>query len=162
MTATSKRQLEAGDPAPAFRLADDRGNNHELKAYRGRWVVLFFYPRDLTPGCTQEACDFRDTYARFTRRKVVVLGVSDDPAESHREFRAQHRLPFPLLVDEGGRVAGRFGAWKRKLMFGRRYMGIERSTFVIDPSGRLALVVRRVKVEGHVEQVLHELSELMK
>ena len=159
MTTKSKRPLEAGDLAPAFRLLDESGTLHELKAYRGRWVVLFLYPRDLTPGCTQEACDFRDLYKSLQRQEVMVLGVSDDPAESHREFRAQHRLPYPLLVDVGGSVSSKYGAWKQKVMFGRKYMGVERSTFVIDPRGRLALVYRRVQVEGHAEQVAGEISE---
>lgn len=160
MTTKSKRPLQAGDLAPAFRLPDERDTVHELKAYRGRWVILFFYPRDLSPGCTQEACDFRDLNARLKRKDVAVLGVCDDPAESHRKFRSVNRLPFPLLVDEGGRVASKYGAWKQKIMFGRKYMGVERSTFVIDPKGRLALVYRRVQVEGHAEQVAGEIAEL--
>jgi peroxiredoxin Q/BCP len=150
---TSRRKPGRGDPAPDFRLADDRGRNHDLKDYRGRWLVLFFYPRDLTPGCTQEACDFRDARRFFSRRRVAVLGISTDSAASHRRFREEHRLPFPLLVDADASVCRRFGVWRRKVNFGRAYLGIERSTFVIDPEGMVAHAFRKVRVERHVDEV---------
>lgn len=159
MKTKSKPGLAPGDRAPAFRLPDERGTIHDLKAYRGRWLVLFFYPRDLTPGCTQEACEFRDAYRWFQRQKVALLGISDDSATSHLKFKEEHRLPFPLLVDGEGRMAAAFGVWRRKMMFGRAYMGNERATFVINPEGLVALVFRQVKVEGHVEAVKHELAE---
>jgi peroxiredoxin Q/BCP len=149
---------EAGDRAPAFCLPDDRGRPHSLKDYRGRWVILYFYPRDLTPGCTREACDFRDAYRSLRRRQATVLGISTDSAESHRKFRSQHELPFPLLVDALAHVARLFGVWRRKVNYGRRYMGIERSTFVIDPSGRIAAAMRGVKVDGHVEEVKERIA----
>ena len=149
---------KAGDRAPAFCLQDDRGQEHCLKEYVGKWVVLYFYPRDNTPGCTREACDFRDAFPALRRRHAAVLGVSADSAESHREFRSEWKLPFPLLVDARASVARKYGVWREKQNFGKRYMGIVRSTFVIDPAGRLARVFRSVKVEGHVHEVTESID----
>lgn len=153
----SEKVLEVGDRAPAFCLHDSEGEKICLKDYLGSWVVLYFYPRDHTPGCTREACDFRDAHQALRRKKVAVLGVSADSAEQHKSFRAQYRLPFALLVDEAGKVARLYGVWQEKQNFGRKYMGIVRSTFVVDPGGRLSQVYRKVQVDGHVQEVLASL-----
>ena len=142
-----------GRDAPDFTLPDDRGAERSLASLRGRWVVLYFYPTDDTPTCTDEACAFRDAFPRFEGLGAEVLGVSPDSVESHRKFRAKHALPFALLADEGHRVASRYGVWKEKTLFGRRYMGVERTTVVIDPEGRVARVFPKVRVKGHAEAV---------
>ncbi|MBM3139303.1 MAG: thioredoxin-dependent thiol peroxidase [Chloroflexi bacterium] len=152
--------LEAGDRAPTFSLKDQDGRAHRLDEYRGRTVVLYFYPKDDTPGCTAEACSFRDEHSALGRAGAVVLGVSTDDAESHRAFRAKHRLPFPLLVDEGARVATRYGAWGEKTLYGRKSVGMTRSTFAIGPDGRLLKVWKRAKAADHGVAVLRALWEL--
>lgn len=149
--------LEPGDPAPPFRLADQDGNIHDLADYAGRIVVLYFYPRDDTPGCTKEACSFRDQFAAIQDEGAVVLGVSTDSAESHRRFREKHGLPFPLLVDEGARVATAYGAWGEKTLYGKKTAGMTRSTFIIGPDGRIQKVWKRAKADGHGEAVLEAL-----
>ena len=146
--------LKQGDKAPDFTAAADGGETVRLKDLRGKKVVLYFYPKDNTPGCTQEACDFRDSISRFRRMGVVVLGVSPDSVKSHEKFKAKFELPFPLLADEDHAIAEAYGAWRQKSMYGRKYMGIVRSTFVIDERGRIAEVHEKVKVKGHVDQLL--------
>lgn len=146
--------LEAGDRAPDFTALDDAGRRVRLSDLRGRWVVLYFYPEDDTPGCTIQACGFRDAAAVYGKEGVVVLGVSPDGAASHRAFRAKFSLPFPLLVDEDRQLAERYGAWGPKNVYGNEVVGMTRSTFVIRPDGTLAKVFRRVIVEGHEKQVL--------
>ncbi len=153
MPAT-KATLEPGSLAPAFALADENGKLHRLSDYRGKTVILYFYPKDNTPGCTVEACDFRDRHADFLKKGAVVLGVSPDAAKAHLGFKAKHGLPFPLLVDEGHAAALAYGVWKEKSLYGRRFMGIERSTFVIGPDGRLQQVLRKVSVAGHAQALL--------
>ena len=150
---TTARTLLTGDVAPDFSLAGDDGKNYCLADLRGRRVVLYFYPRDSTPGCTQEACDFRDQLNRFG--STVVFGVSPDSIASHQRFRAKYDLPFVLLSDPGAEVAQRYGAYGEKVLYGKKSLGIIRSTFVIDESGRLAAVYGKVSVKGHVERVLH-------
>ncbi len=152
--------IEAGRQAPPFSLTDDAGNTVDLSDLRGRLVVLYFYPRDNTPGCTTEACDFRDNMARVTGRGAIVLGVSPDPAKSHVRFREKHDLPFPLLVDEDHSVAEAYGAWGEKKMAGRTYEGIIRSTFLIDAESIVVRAWYKVKVKGHVDEVLEELEAL--
>ena len=147
-------ELREGDPAPDFELRDQDGGVVRLSDFRGRRVVLFFYPQDDTPGCTVEACGFRDRHRELLDAGVVVLGVSPDDAGSHRAFRLKFGLPFPLLVDEGHRVAERWGAWGRKVLFGHAYEGVLRSTFVVGPGGRVERAFRRVKPEGHSREVL--------
>jgi peroxiredoxin Q/BCP len=146
--------LAAGDAAPDFQLTDQDGVVHRLADYRGRTVVLYFYPRDETPGCTIEACSFRDAHEEIAAEGAAVLGVSTDDAESHRGFREHHGLPFPLLVDEEARVASAYGAWGEKVLYGRRSVGMTRSTFVIGPDGRLTKVWKRARAAGHGEAVL--------
>lgn len=154
-------ELAAGMPAPGFTLASDRGGTVSLAEFRGRrHVVLFFYPQDMTPGCTLEACAFRDRSAEMAELDAAVLGVSPDDLASHRGFAAAHGLNFPLLVDDGARVAQAYGAWKEKSSYGRTYMGIERSTFLIDKEGLVRRVWRKVKVEGHDAEVLAALRGL--
>ncbi|MGE3962299.1 MAG: thioredoxin-dependent thiol peroxidase [Dehalococcoidia bacterium] len=146
--------LEAGEKAPAFTLKDQDGKAHSLKDYAGKTVVLYFYPKDDTPGCTKEACSFRDNFSAIEAAGAVVLGVSADDASSHQKFRAKYELPFPLLVDEGAKVASAYGAWGEKVLYGKTVIGMTRSTFVIGPDGKLVRVWKRVQAEGHGAQVL--------
>lgn len=155
---TPPRSLEPGDRAPAFSLESDTGETVALAGLRGTTVVLYFYPRDDTSGCTTEACEFRDAWAGVKQAGAVVLGVSPDDRASHRKFRKKLRLPFPLLMDPGHRVAERYGAWGEKSMYGRKYFGILRTTFVIGRTGRILHVFRKVKPRGHAAQVLEALS----
>jgi thioredoxin-dependent peroxiredoxin len=152
--------VEPGQRAPAFLLTAADGSQVRLGDLRGRPVVLYFYPRDDTPGCTREACAFRDQQAPLKRLGAVVLGVSRDSIESHQKFRDKHRLNFPLLADPDHRVAEKYGAWREKNMYGKKTMGIQRSTFLIDAAGKVAKVWKQVKVDGHDQQVLEALAEL--
>ena len=146
--------LAVGKKAPEFKLAGSNGEQVALSALRGKTVVLYFYPKDDTPGCTKEACDFRDAARKFTNRKAIVVGVSPDSLKSHDRFIDKFDLPFVLLSDPDHEVAEKYGVWVEKSMYGRKYMGIERSTFVIDPEGKLKAEFRKVKVDGHVDDVL--------
>jgi len=152
--------IEPGQRAPAFTLTADDGSKVRLSDFKGRPVVLYFYPKDDTPGCTREACAFRDGRAKFQKVGAVVLGVSPDSVESHGRFRDKFGLNFPLLVDADHKVAETYGAWREKNMYGKKTMGIQRSTFVIDQTGKVAKVWKSVKVDGHDEQVLAALAEL--
>ena len=143
-----------GDPAPDFRLPADDGKTYSLKDLRGQKVVLYFYPKDDTPGCTKEACSFRDNLARVRSKGAIVLGVSKDDLESHAKFRKKYSLSFPLLSDPEGKVLEAYGVWKEKNLYGKMFMGIERTTYVIDEDGRVKKVFPRVKVDGHVDEVL--------
>jgi len=146
--------LKVGDAAPPFDLPSDDGLRHALAALRGRRVVLYFYPRDSTPGCTTEACDFRDRHAALTAAGVQVLGVSGDDLKSHAKFRGKYALPFPLLSDPDHAVAGAYGAFGEKQLYGRSSLGIIRSTFLIGPEGRIEAVWSPVRVKDHAEAVL--------
>jgi peroxiredoxin Q/BCP len=152
--------LNVGDPAPEFELPDAEGGVVKLQDLKGQWVVLYFYPRDNTPGCTKEACGFRDAYADYQNSEVVVLGVSTDDAKSHTKFATKYELPFPLLVDEGGAIASQFGSYGLKKFMGKEYMGITRSTFLIDPDGHLAKIYRKVRPEPHAQEVLADIASL--
>ncbi len=152
--------VQEGDPAPDFRLSSDDGKTYTLKDFRGRKLVLYFYPKDDTPGCTREACSFRDNLARVRSLGAEVLGVSRDDLASHAKFRAKYDLSFPLLSDESGGVTEAYGVWKEKNLYGRSFLGIERTTFIIDERGRIAKVFPRVKVEGHTDQVLATLKSI--
>ncbi|MGE5926421.1 MAG: thioredoxin-dependent thiol peroxidase [Gemmatimonadota bacterium] len=151
---------DVGSPAPPFALASDQGGTIALTALRGQPVVLYFYPKDDTPGCTTQACDFRDHWREVQRRGAVVLGVSPDGLGSHAKFRRKYRLPFPLLADEDHAVAAAYGVWGEKSLFGYRYQGIRRTTFVISPDGVIARVFQRVRPKGHAAQVLAALDAL--
>ena len=149
--------VEEGQEAPDFELASDAGERVRLSQFRGQPVVLYFYPKDDTPGCTAQACDIRDNYDDFTERGAVVLGVSADDESSHVKFKEKYGLPFTLLADPNHEVAEQYGTWVEKNFGGKKYMGVERSTFLIDAEGRIAKVMRRVKPDTHVERVLAEL-----
>ncbi|ASC73657.1 Rehydrin [Halomicronema hongdechloris C2206] len=152
--------INVGDPAPNFSLPDAEGNTVSLSDLRGKRVVLYFYPRDNTPGCTKEACGFRDAYPDYQGQEVVVLGVSTDDAKSHGKFATKFNLPFPLLVDDGGQVASAYGSYGLKKFMGKEYMGISRSTFIIGPDGRIEKIYRQVKPDTHASDVLADLASL--
>jgi peroxiredoxin Q/BCP len=152
--------VEAGKKAPDFTLPADDGGKVKLSALEGKPVVLYFYPRDNTPGCTREACAFRDQQTAMNKLGVVVLGVSPDTVASHEKFRDKLKLNFPLLADADHTVAEKYGAWREKTLYGNKSMGIQRSTFLIDASGKVAKVWKKVNVDGHDEQVLAALKEL--
>ena len=154
MAATRTKELAVGDKAPDFSASDETGRTWSLKTVKGKTVVLYFYPKDSTPGCTTEACDFRDRFDAFAKKKVVLLGVSPDGAKSHAGFKAKHGLPFPLLADEDKKLCRDYGVWKEKSLYGRKFMGVERSTFVIGPDGRIARIERKVSVAGHAQDML--------
>jgi peroxiredoxin Q/BCP len=143
-----------GARAPAFSLPSDSGSLVSLKDFKGKTVVLYFYPKDDTSGCTTEACGFRDSWRAVQAAGAVVLGVSPDGPASHQKFRKKYELPFPLLADEDHAVAEAYGAWGEKSMYGRKYFGVLRTTFVIDPAGRIARVFEKVKPRGHAAEVL--------
>jgi peroxiredoxin Q/BCP len=150
--------IAEGQEAPDFELTSDSGERVRLSQFRGRPVVLYFYPRDDTPGCTAQACAIRDSYEDFERTGAVVLGVSPDTESSHVKFKQKYGLPFTLLADPDHAIAEQYGVWKQRSFGGRKYMGIERSTFVIDDDGRIAKVMRRVKPDTHAALVLDELG----
>ena len=149
--------VEEGKEAPDFDLASDTGERVRLSDLRGRPVVLYFYPKDDTPGCTRQACSFRDAYDEFEERGAVVLGVSPDTESSHASFKAKHELPFTLLADPDHEVAERYGVWVEKTSYGKTSMGIKRSTFVIDEDGKVAKAMLGVKPDGHADLVLSAL-----
>ena len=152
------KAVEKGSPAPDFTLASDQGGDVTLSALRGNKVVLYFYPKDDTPGCTIQACDFRDAQPTFAGLDAVVLGVSADSVESHGKFREKFGLTFPLLADEDHAVCEAYGVWKEKSMYGRTFMGIERSTFLIDEDGVVIEVWRKVTAKGHAEMLVEVLA----
>ncbi len=152
--------IEEGKKAPEFKLASSEGGEVSLKDLRGKTVVLYFYPKDDTPGCTREACAFRDSQATLKKRGVVVLGVSGDSIASHEKFRAKYKLNFPLLSDPDKAVAKKYGAWGEKVLYGKKTVGMIRSTFVIDGEGVVRKVFPRVKVDGHAEQVTEAVRAL--
>ena len=146
--------IAEGQPAPDFELENDAGETVTLSALRGKPVVLYFYPKDDTPGCTTEACEFRDAYDRFREQGVEILGVSPDTEASHQKFKTKYELPFTLLADPDHQTAEAYGVWREKRNYGKTYMGVERSTFVIDADGQVAKVMRRVKPDTHAADVL--------
>ena len=149
--------LKAGDPAPDFEAVLDSGDKVSLNQFRGKNVVLYFYPKDNTPGCTREACDFRDNISSLEEKNTVILGVSPDSVKSHQKFKDKFELPFPLISDEAKDVAQAFGVWREKKMYGKTRMGIVRSTFIIGPDGLISKAYDSVKVAGHVEDVIASL-----
>ncbi|MBM7619582.1 peroxiredoxin Q/BCP [Bacillus tianshenii] len=151
--------VETGKKAPDFSIEATNGEKVKLSDYKGKNVILYFYPKDMTPGCTTQACDFRDQHENFSELDTVILGVSPDPLSKHEKFIEKHGLPFLLLVDEDHKVAELYDVWKLKKNFGKEYMGIERSTFIIDKEGQLVKEWRKVKVKGHVEEALAYIKE---
>jgi peroxiredoxin Q/BCP len=152
--------LHVGDPAPDFTLDTDDGSSLSLSDLRGAPVVLFFYPKDDTAGCTIESCEFRDLVPRFTEVRAQVLGISPDPVKSHAKFRDKYQLNYPLLADVEHAVAERYGVWQQKSMYGRKYWGNMRTTFVIDAEGRIAHLFEKVKPEGHAAEVAEAVAGL--
>ncbi len=151
-------KLKTGDKAPDFKLPDQDGKMHNLSDYLGKWVLLYFYPKDDTPGCTKEACSMRDNMANFDKMKTVVLGVSVDSVQSHDKFAKKYKLPFPILSDNEKKVVKLYGVWREKNMMGRKYMGTVRTSFLIDPQGKVAKVYEAVKPEVHTKEVLGDLG----
>ena len=146
--------MEVNDKAPEFTLPDENGNPISLEQFRGKDVVLFFYPRANTPGCTIEACGFRDSYTKLQKAGLIVLGISPDTPSAQKKFKEKYDLPYTLLADAEKEVATKFGVLKEKNMYGKKVMGIERTTFLIDPKGKIAHIFPKVKPEGHAEEVL--------
>ncbi|ANT55942.1 peroxiredoxin [Bacillus pumilus] len=150
--------IEVGQQVPDIELLGDNGEKVKLSDFKGKHIVLYFYPKDMTPGCTTEACDFRDRHQSFAELDAVIIGVSPDGQDKHQKFKEKHDLPFLLLVDAEQKLSEAFGVWKLKKNFGKEYMGIERSTFLINKEGKLVKEWRKVKVKDHVEEALEELK----
>jgi thioredoxin-dependent peroxiredoxin len=153
------KALTEGDAAPAIHAEDDKGHPFDLASFKGKNVVLYFYPKADTPGCTRESCEFRDHSKKFTKANTVIVGVSPDKAAAQSKFKSKFDLPFTLLADADHKVAESYGAWVEKSMYGRKYMGIERSTFLLSPDGKIKKIFRKVKPDGHAEQVYEALQE---
>jgi len=151
--------IETGKKAPDFSLLNQDGKKISLKDFLGKKVVLYFYPKDDTSGCTKEACNFRDEFPKFTKTKAVILGVSPDSVKSHKKFAEKYDLNFDLLADEEKKVVEKFEVWKEKSMYGRKYMGVERTTFIIDEKGKIKNIFNKVKVDGHNKEVLEALND---
>ncbi|MBI3311944.1 MAG: thioredoxin-dependent thiol peroxidase [Candidatus Omnitrophica bacterium] len=149
--------MKIGSKAPEFKVLTDEGKEASLADFRGKTVILYFYPRDNTPGCTREACAFRDGLAQLKRKGAAVLGVSTDSVSSHQKFKNDQKLNFPLLSDADKKLAQAYGVWKEKSLYGRKYMGLERTTFVINPQGKITHIFPKVKVDGHFEEVFASL-----
>jgi peroxiredoxin Q/BCP len=152
--------IEINKKAPSISLKDSEGKNRTLKEFLGKKVILYFYPKDDTSGCTAEACDFRDAFPKFSKTQSVVIGISPDSIESHKKFAKKYELPFILLSDEDKKVLIKYDVWKEKSMYGRKYMGVERTTILVDEKGIIKKIYNKVKVKGHVEQVIKELNEI--
>jgi len=152
-------KLAAGDKAPAFTLPDQDGKKVALRDFKGRPVVVYFYPRDDTPGCTKEACQFNDNLRAFSRSKVAIVGISADSATKHQAFRTKYGLKFPLLTDADHKVGEAYGAWGEKTLYGKKSIGVIRSTFLIGPDGKVARAWYHVKADGHADKVLAELDK---
>jgi thioredoxin-dependent peroxiredoxin len=152
--------LEVGDKAPAFKLKNQDAKVISLSDLKGKPIVLYFYPKDDTSGCTKEACNFRDEFPKFGKMKAEIIGVSADSVESHKKFAEKYKLPFNLLADEKKELVEKYGVWKEKNMYGRKYMGIERTTFIIDANGKIAKIFPKVKVDDHNKEIMEALKEL--
>ena len=152
--------IREGDEAPDFTLQADDGREVSLSDYRGKKVVLYFYPKDGTPGCTREAIEFRNIFKEFMKEDAVILGVSKDSVQSHQKFKRKHELPFTLLSDPEGKVLDLYGVWKKKSLYGRTFMGTERTTFLIDERGILKKIYRKVKAKGHAQACLLDLTKI--
>lgn len=153
-------KLKENQVAPAFTLPDQNNEEHSLKDYKGSWVLLYFYPKDDTPGCTKQACGIRDSYGDFKKAKITVLGISKDPVKKHKKFEEKYELPFTLLSDEECKVIQKYDVWKLKKFMGREYMGTMRTSFLINPEGKIAKIYENVKPEQHAEMILADHKEL--
>ena len=147
--------------APNFNLPDQDGNIHKLEDYKGKWLILYFYPKDDTPGCTKEACNFRDASENYKKLGVSIIGISKDNIKSHKKFTEKYKLNFPLLADESGQTIESYGAWGEKSMFGKKYMGILRNTYLINPKGEIEKEYKNVKPELHSKEILKDMSLLV-
>jgi len=154
--------LTIGKPAPSFSLPDQNGTMHTLSDYRGKWVLIYFYPKDNTPGCTKQACALRDEFPAFKKLKCVVFGISTDSEKSHKKFEEKFLLPFTLLADSEKKVVATYGVWALKKFMGREYMGTLRTSFLVDPKGKIAKIYDKVKPELHASEVLEDLKILKK
>jgi len=152
--------LEVGDRAPAFKLKNQDGDIISLSDLKGKPVVLYFYPKDDTSGCTKEACNFRDEFPKFGKMKAEIIGISTDSVDSHKKFADKYKLPFNLLADEKKEIVEKYDVWKEKNMYGKKYMGIERTTFIIDADGKISKIFPKVKVDDHNQEVMDALKEL--
>ncbi|MDP2207506.1 MAG: thioredoxin-dependent thiol peroxidase [Bacteroidota bacterium] len=150
-------ELKIGQKAPAFKLPSTDGRIISLNDFAGKKIDLYFYPKDMTPGCTTEACSFRDNYSELQKRGAVILGISADSIQSHQKFSDKYELPFLLLSDENKEVSKAYGVWKQKSFLGKKYLGIERSTFIINEEGKIKTIFRKVKVAGHTEEILQNI-----
>ena len=155
---TDDQTLQEGDVAPDIHLVDDQGDDFRLEKLKGKNVVLYFYPKADTPGCTKESCEFRDNSAKFTAQDTVIVGVSPDKSGAQSKFKTKFDLPFTLLADKDHATAAAYGVWKEKSMYGKKYMGIERTTFLIGKDGRIRKIFSKVKPEGHAEEVFQALT----
>ena len=153
-------KLKPNQKAPIFKLPDQDGKIHSLEDYKGKWVLLYFYPKDDTPGCTKEACAIRDSFPDFKKLKITVLGVSTDSVKSHGKFVEKYKLPFTLLSDESKSLVEKYGVWAKKKFMGREYMGTLRTSFLINPEGKIAKIYENVKPEIHAEEVLEDTKNL--
>jgi peroxiredoxin Q/BCP len=154
-------KLHIHQPAPNFSLPDQDGEIHKLSDYTGKWVLLYFYPKDDTPGCTKEACSLRDNFPHFQNSELTVLGISKDSITSHKKFAEKYTLPFPLLADEQKEVIQAYDVWQEKSMMGKKYMGIVRTSFLIDQEGKIAKIYEKVKPEVHVKEVLSDIQKFL-
>ena len=152
--------LKEGDKAPSFKLKNQGGETVTLSELKGKPIVLYFYPKDDTSGCTKEACNFKDEFPKFKKIKAEIIGISADSVKSHKKFAAKYDLPFNLLSDESKEVVEKYGVWKEKSMYGRKYMGIERTTFIINSAGKISKIFPKVKVDKHNQEVMEALKEL--
>lgn len=148
------KKLKIGDKAPDFSTFGQDNKPHKLSNYRGKWILLYFYPKDDTPGCTKEACSIRDNWSQFKKEGIKVFGVSKDSVKSHKKFEEKYNLPFTLLSDEDTEILQAYGAWQEKSMYGKKYLGIVRMSYLIDPKGHIAKIYSKVKPEEHAEEVL--------
>ena len=152
--------LKTSDQAPDFNLPDQNGELHSLSDYAGQWLFLYFYPKDDTSGCTEEACDVRDNYETLTQSGIKVVGISPDSVKSHKKFETKNNLNFTLLADEQKEVVQKYDVWKEKSMYGKKYMGVVRTSFIIDPSGAIVKIYEKVNPSGHIAVVLNDLNQL--
>ena len=153
-------KIKAGQKAPAFKLPDQDGKMHSLADYKNRWILLYFYPKDDTPGCTKEACSIRDNFSDFKKLKLTVLGVSVDSIKSHKKFEEKYKLLFILLADEDKKLVKSYGVWSNKKFMGREYIGTLRTSFLIDPRGKIVKIYENVKPDEHVAEVLQDMKSL--
>lgn len=153
-------KLKHGDRAPEFTLSDQNGKKLKLSDFKGQWVLLYFYPRDNTPGCSKEACAFRDSFKEYEKIEAKVIGISTDSVESHGKFVKKYQLPFPLLADEDKKAVAQYGVWGMKKFIGKEYMGTIRTSFLIDPKGNIAKIYEKVKPADHAKEVLKDLKEI--